>query len=77
MNTTWIARIALGLVATAALAGCGKAAPTAKSAVVESVFATTTAENAAPQVVQQQQARKDQDASTDTSDVGGPGNEKN
>jgi hypothetical protein len=28
-------------------------------------------------VVQQQQARKDQTKSTDTSDVGGPGNEKN
>lgn len=77
MNTTWITRIALGLVASTALVGCGKAAPTAKSVVPESVFVTQAADSARPAVVQQEQARKDQNSSDDTSDVGGPGDEQN
>ena len=62
MSSSWLARIALCLVATSALAACGKAAPTVKPMTFDSVFTSTLASDAKQEVVQQQQDRKDQSA---------------
>lgn len=62
MNSSWIVRMALCLVAASAIAGCGKAAPTARPMAIDSVLTNAPADDAQQLVVQQQQARRDNDA---------------